>query len=220
MLTVFENEGFQVRTVTVADKTFFVAADLAEPLGLSNRRMTQKWSELDEDERGRRKISTLGGEQTMNVVTEPGFISLILSCPKSRNKNTAPWRYRRWVTHDVLPAIHKTGEYKLKIAHLTKLLAAVTTERDKLSVGVAQKVKAVLGFPTDNTRGQWRVVMDVMRRLKAASLTENGPDRVVFRLPVEETIREALPLIRRHLPEAGAEPGWKQSSLKNYFGEK
>jgi hypothetical protein len=62
-----------------------------------------------------------------------------------------------------------------------------------------------------------------MSRLRAAGLTENGPDRVVFRTPVAETVAEALPLIRRHLPEANryTGPGWrKQQTLKKYFGEK
>ena len=126
MLTVFENEGFQVRTVTVDDETLFVAADLAEALGLTTRRLRQKWYELDDDEKGGRKISTLGGEQTMNVVTEPGLINLILSCPKSRQKDTGPWRYRRWVTHEVLPSIHRTGEYRTTIARLRQELAQAT----------------------------------------------------------------------------------------------
>jgi prophage antirepressor-like protein len=241
MLTVFEKEGFQVRTVVVDDETLFVAADLSAPLDISNIR--DKVALLDDDEKLMSKIQTGGQRRDVTVLTEPGLISLMLSCPKSRKKDTSPWRYRRWVTHEVLPAIHRTGEYKLQIAHITELLAGMTTERDtavterdtvaterdaavterdKLSVGVVQKVKEVLGFPTHNTSDQWRVVCDVMSRLKAASLTENGPDRVVFRLPVEEAIAEALPLIRRHLPEATryVGPGWKQPSLKRYFGER
>ena len=228
MLTVFEKEGYQVRTVVVNDETFFVASDLAAPLDIANIR--DKVAQLDDDEKGVGIIDTVTrGKQKMTILTEPGLISLMLSCPKSRKKDTGPWRYRRWVTHEVLPAIHRTGEYKLEITHLTELLAGMTTERDtavteagKLSVGVAQKVKKVLGFPTNNTPGQWLVVLAVMSRLRAASLTENGPDRVVFRLPVEETVAEALPLIRRHLPEADrhAGPGWKQPTLKQYYGEK
>jgi len=241
MLTVFENEAFEVRTVTVDDETFFVAADLSAPLDIDNIR--NKVALLDDDEKAVKILDTPGGKQKMTVLTEAGFTSLILSCPKSRKKDTGPWRYRRWVTHEVLPAIHRTGEYKLEIAHLTELLTGMTTERDtavaerdaarteldaaaterdKLSIGVAQKVKEVLGFPNDNTPGQWLVVCDVMSRLKAASLTEDGPDRVVFRLPVVETVAEALPLIRRHLPEADrhAGPGWKQPTLKQYYGEK
>ena len=49
---------------------------------------------------------TLGGQQSMTTVNEPGLYSLILSSRKPEAK-----RFKRWVTHEVLPAIRRTGRY-------------------------------------------------------------------------------------------------------------
>ena len=124
MLTVFEHEGFTVRTVTINDEPHFVAADLAEPLGLSNIR--DKIRLLDDDEKLLSRMPTGGQNRYVTVLTEPGLINLILSCPKSRQHGTGPWKYRRWVTHEVLPSIHRTGEYRTTIARLTQELAQAT----------------------------------------------------------------------------------------------
>ena len=72
------------------------------------------------------RISTGGQNRNVTVLTEPGLLTLILSCPKSRQHGTGPWRYRRWVTHEVLPSIHRTGEYRTTIARLTQELAQAT----------------------------------------------------------------------------------------------
>ena len=49
---------------------------------------------------------TLGGPQLVAIVSEAGLYSLIL---RSRKAEAKP--FKRWVTHDVLPAIRKTGSY-------------------------------------------------------------------------------------------------------------
>ncbi len=62
---------------------------------------------LDADEKGVSSVHTLGGDQDMTTVNEPGLYALILGSRKTEAK-----RFKRWVTHDVLPAIRKTGAYK------------------------------------------------------------------------------------------------------------
>jgi hypothetical protein len=61
---------------------------------------------LDEDEKGVSSIDTLGGKQDMAVVNESGLYALILGSRKPEAK-----RFKRWVTHEVLPSIRKTGTY-------------------------------------------------------------------------------------------------------------
>lgn len=51
-------------------------------------------------------MNTLGGAQEMTVVSEPGLYKLIMTSRKPAAK-----RFDRWVRHDVLPAIRKTGNY-------------------------------------------------------------------------------------------------------------
>ena len=61
---------------------------------------------LDDDEKGVNSIHTPGGVQEMTTVNEPGLYALVLGSRKAEAK-----RFKRWVTHEVLPAIRKTGSY-------------------------------------------------------------------------------------------------------------
>lgn len=98
-------EGRQVRIVTdEAGIPWFVAADVCTALGLGNS--SQALTRLEADERGVISTDTLGGQQSMAAVNEPGLYSLILSSRKPEAK-----RFKRWVTHEVLPAIRRTGRY-------------------------------------------------------------------------------------------------------------
>ena len=80
----------------------FVAADVLAILSLDRKALER----LDEDEKGVSSIHTPGGLQEMTVVGEPGLYSLVLGSRKPEAK-----RFKRWVTHDVLPTIRKTGGY-------------------------------------------------------------------------------------------------------------
>jgi len=138
MLTLLSEDGYQIRTVTVRDAVHFVARDLAEPLGIKNIR--DKTALLDDDERGVENIDTGGGKRQMTVLTEPGLISLILSCPKSRKRGTAPWRYRRWVTHEVLPRLHRTGRFEIN--RLTRQIEYLENNRlFNVAWGILQNTK-------------------------------------------------------------------------------
>lgn len=82
----------------------FVAADVAKALGYGDA--THMTRRLDEDEKGLRSVETLGGKQTMTVITEPGLYSAIMG-----SKLPTAREFKRWVTHEVLPAIRRTGGY-------------------------------------------------------------------------------------------------------------
>ncbi|MCS5692927.1 BRO family protein [Cyanobium sp. FGCU-6] len=100
-LVPFEYEGRQIRIISdeVGDP-WFVAADLLASLGLDRKALER----LDDDEKGVSSIHTPGGEQAMTIVNEPGMYNLVLG---SRKKEAH--RFKRWVTHEVLPAIRQTG---------------------------------------------------------------------------------------------------------------
>ncbi|MEH3117115.1 MAG: phage antirepressor KilAC domain-containing protein [Methylorubrum populi] len=75
---------------------------------------------LDDDEKGRHSVPTLGGEQDVSVISEAGLYRAIL---QRRATSTVPAetrefiaRFQRWVFHDVLPAIRKTGSYSVPSA--------------------------------------------------------------------------------------------------------
>nr|DAO66801.1 MAG TPA: repressor domain protein [Caudoviricetes sp.] len=108
-LQIFKNEEFgEVRTVIVDDEPWFVAADVCRALELGNP--SQAISRLDDDEvtltTNEGHSGKLGGPQKMNIVSEAGLYSLILKSRKPEAK-----RFKRWITHEVIPTIRKTGGY-------------------------------------------------------------------------------------------------------------
>lgn len=108
-LSVFSFEEKEVRFVGIAEKPEWVAADVCACLQLSD---TSKALEtLEPDEKGTKNVRTPGGEQEMLTVTEPGLYRLIFKSRKPVAK-----RFQRWVFHEVLPAIRRTGSYSLTTA--------------------------------------------------------------------------------------------------------
>ena len=78
---------------------------MAVVLGYSNPRKAII-DHVDEDDKGVTKYDTLGGTQELTVINESGLYSLILS-----SKLPTAKKFKRWITHDVIPAIRKTGGY-------------------------------------------------------------------------------------------------------------
>ena len=104
-LDIFQYAGQQVRTVVVDGEPWFVAADVARVLGYSaTEAMTRS---MDPDEKGLQTLHTLGGTQSVTVVTEPGLYEAIL-----RSRIPAAREFKRWVKHEVLPQIRRTGEFR------------------------------------------------------------------------------------------------------------
>lgn len=104
-IQVFENSEFgSVRVVEQDGEPWFVAVDVCAALGLGNSRMAV--SKLDDDEKGVSSIDTLGGKQALGVVNEPGLYALVLGSRKPEAK-----QFKRWITHDVVPAIRRHGAY-------------------------------------------------------------------------------------------------------------
>lgn len=102
-LAPFDFEGRQVRIITDAKgEPWFVAADVLSTISLDRKALER----LDDDEKGVNSIHTPGGIQEMTTVNEPGLYALVLGSRKAEAK-----RFKRWVTHEVLPAIRKTGSY-------------------------------------------------------------------------------------------------------------
>lgn len=104
IIQAFKYQDQPVRTITVDGEPGFIANDLCAVLELTNPR--QSLTYLDDDEKGVTTNDTLGGAQQMAYVTEAGMYSLVLRSRKPEAK-----MFKRWITHDVLPQIRKTGAY-------------------------------------------------------------------------------------------------------------
>lgn len=108
-LQVFNNDRFgQVRIIPVDGELMFVAKDVCDCLEITKHR--DAISRLDSDERGSVKLDTPGGKQDIAAINEYGLYSLVLSSRKPEAKE-----FKRWITHDVIPAIRKTGSYSMVI---------------------------------------------------------------------------------------------------------
>lgn len=102
---VFTYSGNQVRTIIKDDEVWFVAKDVCDILNHSNHKMAV--SRLDEDEVNKvYLIDSLGRQQQTTVVNEAGLYSLILTSNKPEAR-----QFKRWITHEVIPTIRKTGGY-------------------------------------------------------------------------------------------------------------
>lgn len=85
---------------------WFVASDVIKALQLTNATMSMK--ALDDDERSK---LNLGRQGTANIISESGLYTLILRCRDAVTPGTIPYRFRKWVTGEVLPQIRRTGRY-------------------------------------------------------------------------------------------------------------
>ena len=98
----FDFKGNQVRVLTDGNgEPWFVAKDVCEVLGHSNASMALE--RLDNDERSK---FNLGRQGETNIVNEAGLYALVLGSRKPEAHE-----FKRWVTHEVLPQIRKTGGY-------------------------------------------------------------------------------------------------------------
>ena len=101
----FDFKGAALRTLTdEAGEPWFVAKDVCDILEISNSR--DAVSKLDSDEKGVANTDTLGGAQQASIISEPGLYKLIMRSRKPEAKE-----FQRWVTHEVLPQIRRTGGY-------------------------------------------------------------------------------------------------------------
>nr|DAQ24461.1 MAG TPA: repressor domain protein [Caudoviricetes sp.] len=100
----FPETGQTVRVMIKDGEPWFVGKDVCNVLGLVNNRKAMY--ALEDDEKGVTQSYTLGGMQNITIISEAGFYRLVLRSDKPIAKP-----FQRWVTHDVLPSIRKTGGY-------------------------------------------------------------------------------------------------------------
>lgn len=96
-----------VRTVMVDGEPWFVGGDVCRALELKGD-AGQHVRRLDDDEKGLISIQTPGGLQEMLCISEPGAYRLVFASRKPEAED-----FKRWLAHDVIPALRKTGHYSM-----------------------------------------------------------------------------------------------------------
>lgn len=112
---IFSNPAFgQVRvSVDTSNQPIFCLADICGVLGVSN--VGNVKSRLDVDDiRQADSIDSIGRTQKILYVTEEGFYDVVI---RSDSPKAKP--FRKWVTHEVLPSIRKTGQYNANATSAT-----------------------------------------------------------------------------------------------------
>lgn len=105
-MEVFKNaELGLVRVVMVYEEPYFVGKDVAEILGYSNASKALADHVDDDDKLNNESLSSLG-QRGGWIINESGLYSLIF-CSKLPSAK----RFKKWITSEVLPSIHKHGLY-------------------------------------------------------------------------------------------------------------
>lgn len=146
-IQIFQNEQFgQIRVVERDGEPWFVAVDICGALDIANSR--DALTRIDEDEKGVALTDTLGGAQEVAVVNEPGLYSLVLGSRKSEAR-----AFKRWITHDVIPAIRKTGMYatpatvEAMLANPDTMIQVLQAFKDEREQRLALQMQAIEDAP-------------------------------------------------------------------------
>ncbi|WP_245821410.1 BRO-N domain-containing protein [Insolitispirillum peregrinum] len=108
------------------DQPWFVLADVCKAIQLSSHKggYEQHVRKLDADEKRRIPLSTLergnptfdtGVEKTGPcawMISEAGLYTIMMRCDAAMTPGSLPYRFRKWVTSEVLPTIRRTGSYQ------------------------------------------------------------------------------------------------------------
>ena len=105
-LFTFPETGQRVRVVEGPDgEPWFVARDVCDCLELADT--NKALLGLDHDEKCEHENYSCSGRRPL-IISEPGLYSLIL-----RSRKPQARAVKRWITHDVLPALRRTGHYSM-----------------------------------------------------------------------------------------------------------
>jgi prophage antirepressor-like protein len=117
-LSIFNFEGQEIRVCGSPEQPEWVAADVGVVLGINKSTLYERLSKMPKTWKGVRPgrtpeggkgiglTDTLGSQQQMLTVTEPGLYELIF-----RSDKPAAQRFRVWMFEEVLPSIRRTGSY-------------------------------------------------------------------------------------------------------------
>lgn len=127
-LQIFKNEEFgSIRTFVKNGEYWFVGRDVCN--AFQDKNPNRSIGRIDDcDKRSLKIKDSLGREQTVTVINESGLYALLFAMQpqKAHNHGVSDEypieikerieklrRFKRWVTHDVLPTLRKTGSYSM-----------------------------------------------------------------------------------------------------------
>ena len=181
-LKVFTYENSEIRTIQKEGETWWVLKDVCDALEIGNPSMVA--DRLDNDEKATINLNTLSqtegirGNPNATAVNESGLYNVILRSDKPEAK-----KFKRWVTHEVLPAIRKHGAYMtpetlesaiLNPDTIIKIATALKDEqeRNKALRGKVEQDRPKVLFADAVSTSQTSILVGEMAKL----LKQNGVD--------------------------------------------
>lgn len=197
MNTEIQTFNFHTATVrTLVDEngeSWFVAKDVCDILGIDTNHLREA---LDDDE-----ITNLRNPEVWNkpgraplIISEPGLYKLIMRSRKPEAKE-----FSRWVTHEVLPTIRKTGGY------------IPTSESDSDEAIMAKALliaQKTIERNAQQLRAKDRQIMELEPKAQALDAFTNVEDRLLVREAAKVLSNSGTPIIEKQLREWMANNDW------------
>jgi anti-repressor protein len=142
-IQVFRHELLgEIRTLLIDGAPWFVGVDSCKMLGIANSR--DALAKLDDDEK--KTVALTDGKRgnpNLTIISEAGLYTLVLSSRKPEARV-----FKRWITHDVIPAIRKHGVYatpaviEQALTNPDSLIRILTALKDERALRIATEQKA------------------------------------------------------------------------------
>ena len=172
-LTVFENKDFgEIRTVEIGEEIWFILNDVCTALEIANARDTK--ARLERDDVGTTDIiDNLGRKQKISIINEYALYECILLSRKPNAK-----QFKHWITHEVIPAIRKTGSYSLMPKSYAEALRLYADEVEQRELMQKQRDEAI------RTKA-WISDKKTATAMATASVKSREADKLKIKLDLE-----------------------------------
>lgn len=138
-----------VRSVMRNGEPWFVGKDVCGVLAISNH--NDALARLDEDERAEVGITDPSGTKYAIVVSEPGVYRLVFTSRKPQAE-----AFKRWLAHEVLPQLRKTGRFALDARDDEAMSPADRFGDMNARLNLLREARLLFG--RDRARGLWAML--------------------------------------------------------------
>lgn len=193
-IQTFNFNSATLRTLTDATgEPWFVLKDCMSILGLGNPTETVKT--FDDDEFSTTEvIDSIGRRQQTYIISEAGLYGLVLKSRKPEAKE-----FKRWVTHEVLPTIRKTGGY------------IPTSESDSDETIMAKALliaQKTIERNAQQLRAKDRQIMELEPKAQALDTFTDIEDKLLVRDAAKILSNSGTPIREKQLREWMAANDW------------
>lgn len=107
-IAMLDFEDRSIRTVMIDGEPWFVGKDVCACLEIGNHRDALGRLETDERQDCVGIADAIGRDRTTTVISEPGVYRLVFT-----SRTDVAERFKRWLAHEVLPSLRRTGRYEM-----------------------------------------------------------------------------------------------------------